>query len=119
MGLRKAAELRQHLQGGLHRARGKCLAVETAGAETDHVLLAVDDLERQIGTHPNDDHVQRVRADVDGGKAHGAPTLRLELAGSHVQIGAVLTGHKAFVPTHEVHKRVTGGKNQRVWCSSI
>ena len=47
-------------------------AVEAAGAEPDHFLLAVDDLEREVGADAHHDHVDRVGADVDGGEAHGA-----------------------------------------------
>ncbi len=45
-------------------------AVEAAGAQPDHVLFAVDDLERQIRPNPAHDHVDRVGADVDGRDAH-------------------------------------------------
>ena len=38
--------------------------------EPDHFLLAIDHLEREIGPHLHDDHVQRVGADVDGGQSH-------------------------------------------------
>ena len=68
--LGQTPELGQHLQRGVHRLGRERPAVEAAGAEADHFLLAVDDLEGQIGPHPHDDHVQRVGADVDGGDAH-------------------------------------------------
>ena len=45
-------------------------AVESARAEPDHFLFAVDDLERQIRPHLHDDHVQRIGADIDGGYTH-------------------------------------------------
>ena len=64
------AEFRQHLQRRVHRLRRERAAVEAAGAQPDHFLLAVDDLEGQIGPDLHDDHVQRVGADVDGGDAH-------------------------------------------------
>ena len=64
-------ERRQRLQRRASSPRPSARAVETAGAEPDHGLLAVDDLERQIRPHPDDDHVDGVRADVDGGDAHG------------------------------------------------
>ena len=63
-------ELRQHLQRGVHRLGRQRPAVEAAGAQADHFLLAVDDLEGEIGPHLHDDHVERVGADVDGGDAH-------------------------------------------------
>ena len=46
-------------------------AVEPPGAEPDHLFLAIDDLERKVGPHAHDDHVDRVGTDVDGGEAHG------------------------------------------------
>jgi hypothetical protein len=68
-------ELRQRLQRGAHRLSGQRLAVESAGAEPHHDLLAIDDLERQIGSHADDDHVDGVGADIDGRDAHGvSPT---------------------------------------------
>ena len=54
----------------MHRLRRERPAVEAAGAQADHFLLAVDDLERQIGPDLDHDHVERVGADVDGGYAH-------------------------------------------------
>ena len=64
------AELRQHLQRGVHRFGRQGAAVEPARAEPDHFLFAVDDFERQVGTHLHDDHVQRIGADIDGGDTH-------------------------------------------------
>ena len=66
----QSLELGERLQRGGHRLRRQRLAVEAAGAEPDHRLLAIDDFERQIRPHAHDDHVNRVRADVDGGDAH-------------------------------------------------
>ena len=63
-------ELGQHLERGLHRLGRERAAVEAAGAEPDHFLLPIDHLEGEIGPHPDDDHVERVGADVDGGEAH-------------------------------------------------
>ena len=53
-----------------HGRRRQAAAVEAAGAEPDHFLFAVDDLERQVGAHLHHDHVDRVGADVDGSDAH-------------------------------------------------
>ena len=50
---------------------GELAAVEPAGAQADHFLLAVDDLEGQVRADLHDDHVDRVGADVDGRKSHG------------------------------------------------
>ena len=61
-------EFRQHLERRVHRLRRERPAVEAAGPQPDHLLLPVDDLERQIGPDLHDDHVQRVGADVDGAR---------------------------------------------------
>jgi hypothetical protein len=53
------------------RLRRQLAAVEAPGAEAHHLLLAVDDLEREVGPHAHDDHVHGVGADVDGRYAHG------------------------------------------------
>jgi hypothetical protein len=66
----QAAEFRQYLERSVHSLGGKRTAVQTARAEADHLLLAVDDFERQIRAHAHHDHVQRVGPDVDGGNAH-------------------------------------------------
>ncbi len=67
-----ALELRERLERrGLGRP-GQLAPVETARAEPDHFLLPIDDLEREVGAHADHDHVDRVRADVDGGQAHGS-----------------------------------------------
>ena len=63
-------ELRQDLERGVHRLGRERAPVETACAQADHLLLAVDDLERQIRPHVHDDHVQRVGPDIDGGYSH-------------------------------------------------
>ena len=65
-----APELGERLQRQADRGGRQAAAVEAAGAEPDHVLFAVDDLEGQIGAHLHHDHVDRVGADVDGGDAH-------------------------------------------------
>ena len=61
---------------GRLRQRGDLLTYldypPTAGAEAHHLLLAIDDLEREIGPHAHHDHVERVGADVDGGDPHHA-----------------------------------------------
>ena len=66
----ETAELGQHLQRRVHGLGRERPAVEAAGAEPDHFLLAIDDFEGQIGADPHDDHVQRVGPDVDGGETH-------------------------------------------------
>ena len=63
-------EFREHLQRGVHRLGRERPAVEAAGAQPDHFLLAVDDLEGQVGADLHHDHVEGVGADVDGGDAH-------------------------------------------------
>ena len=93
--LGEAPELGQRLERGGHRGRRQAAAVEAAGAEPDHVLFAVDDLERQIRPDLHHDHVDRVGADVDGGDAH-AGRLELQLGPGLVCYMAVIywrTGH--------------------------
>ena len=65
-------EFRERLQRGRHGSLGERAPSETARTETHHLLLAVDDLEGEVGTHLHDDHVDRVGADVDGGDAHAS-----------------------------------------------
>ena len=52
-------ELRQHLERRVHGLRRERAAVQTAGTQTDHFLLAVDHLERQVGPDLDHDHVER------------------------------------------------------------
>ena len=63
-------EFRQRLHGGRDvRVRQPALR-QSAGREPDHVLLAIDDLERQILADATDNHVDGVAADVDSCDAH-------------------------------------------------
>ena len=73
MTLSETPELRQHLQGTVHRLRSERPSVEAAGAKPDHILLAVDHLEGQVRAHLDHDHVDGVGADVDCGDAHSPP----------------------------------------------
>jgi hypothetical protein len=66
----EAPELRQRLQRGVHRGRGERTPIEAARPEPHHLLLPIDHLEGEVRPHLNDDHVDRVRADVDGGQPH-------------------------------------------------
>jgi len=66
-------ELRERLQSSAHRFRRERAAVETSRPQPDHRFFAVDHLERQVRAHANDNHVNRVRADIDGGYPHRAP----------------------------------------------
>ena len=69
-------EFRQDLQRGLRRLGRQRAAVETAGAQPNHFLFAVNDFERQIGADAHDNHVQRIRTYIDRGDAHwGLPTI--------------------------------------------
>jgi len=61
-------EFGQHLERRVHRFGCERPAVEPAGAQPDHFLFPIDDLERQIGPHAHDDHVDRIGSDVDGGQ---------------------------------------------------
>ena len=51
-------------------SRRQFLAVEAAGAQPDHFLFAIDDLEREVRPDPDHDHVDGIGADVDGGESH-------------------------------------------------
>ncbi len=64
-------EFRENLKRSMHRLRRQRLAVKTARAQPDHLFLAIDDLERQVGPDLHDDHVDGVGADVDGRNPHG------------------------------------------------
>ncbi len=59
------AEARKRLQGRRHGLCGQRLAVEPARAEADHLLLAIDDFEGQIGADAHHDHVNRICTAVD------------------------------------------------------
>jgi hypothetical protein len=77
MRLGQTSELGQHLERSVHRLWCECPPVETAGAQPDHFFFAIDDLERQIGRYLRHYHVDRVRADVDGGYPHRATIMAL------------------------------------------
>ena len=68
--LGQARELAERLEGREHRRLGERAPAEAAGAEPDHLLLAVDDLERAVRPYLHDDDVDGIGADVDGGDAH-------------------------------------------------
>ena len=68
-------ELRQRLQRRGHRLVRQLLAVEAAGAQPDHFLFAIDDLEGEIRADPDHDHVDGIGADVDGSETHEARTV--------------------------------------------
>ena len=64
-------ELCKYLECGVHSLRRERASVQTTGSEAHHLLLAIDDLEREIGPYLHHYHVDRVGADVDRGYAHG------------------------------------------------
>ena len=70
-------ELRQHLEGRVHRLGRERLAVQPTGTQTDHFLFAVNDFEGQVRSHLHHDHVDGIRADVDGGEAHRSGSLTI------------------------------------------
>jgi hypothetical protein len=70
MGFGQTPEFRQRLEACVDGLGRKGPAVQPAGSEPDHLFLAVDDLERLISPDLDDDHVDGVGADVDGGNAH-------------------------------------------------
>ena len=63
-------EFRQRLQRRGHRLVRQLLAVEPSGAQPDHFLFAVNDLERQVRADADDDHVNRIGADIDRRETH-------------------------------------------------
>ena len=67
---RESLEFRQRLQRRGHRLVRQLLAVQPAGAQPDHFLLAIDDLEREVRPDTDHDHVNGVGADVDGCETH-------------------------------------------------
>jgi hypothetical protein len=54
----EATELGQDLERRVHRFGSQCPAAQSTRPEADHVFFAIDDLEREIGANPHDDHVQ-------------------------------------------------------------
>ncbi len=64
-------EAAQRLDGRFHRRGRQHAPAKAAGAEPDHLFLPVHDLEGQVRLYLGHDHVDRIGADVDGGKAHG------------------------------------------------
>lgn len=70
VGLGQALELDEALHRLGHRRRRKRSPSQAGGAQTYHVLLAIDDIERHVRPDAADDHVDRVASDVDGGDSH-------------------------------------------------
>src|SRR6266704_224163 len=54
----------------MHRLGRQGSPVEAPGAQPDHLLLAIDDLEREVRPDLHHNHVDGIGADVDGGNAH-------------------------------------------------
>jgi hypothetical protein len=75
MRLREPCELGQDLEGGMHRFRCQRAAAETAGAQADHLFFTIDHFEGQIRSHADNDHVQRIGPDIDGGDPHAVGLL--------------------------------------------
>ena len=70
VGIGDAFELSQRLQRRGDRGRCEAPAVEPAGAEPHHFLLAIDDLEGQVRTDPHHNHMDGIGADVDRSDVH-------------------------------------------------
>ena len=70
MGLGEPPEPRKGLESGVHCLLGQGLAVQSTRAEAHHFLLAIDDLEREIGSYSDHDHVNGICTAVDGRYAH-------------------------------------------------
>ncbi len=66
----ETSKLRQRLKRCAHRFFGERASTEAARSEPDHLFFAVDHLERQVGSDVDHDHVDRIRADVDGRYPH-------------------------------------------------
>ena len=62
---------RERLERGVHGVRRELAPVQSARAQTDHFLFPVNHFEGQVGADLDHDHVDRIRADVDGGQSHG------------------------------------------------
>jgi hypothetical protein len=66
----QTSELRQDLECCMHRFRRERPAIQASGPEADHFFFSVDHLEGEVSAHTHDDHVHRIRPDVDSGEAH-------------------------------------------------
>jgi CHAD domain-containing protein len=66
----QALELRQRLHGRRNSRDRKGTAVQTAGPQPNHVLLAIDHFEGQIRPDAAYDHVDGIGPDVDGRDSH-------------------------------------------------
>ena len=71
----QASEFRQRLHGDRDARVGQDTAFEAARTEPDHVLFAVDDLKRQIGSNAAHDHVDGIGPDIDRRNAHALQYL--------------------------------------------
>jgi hypothetical protein len=76
VGICEPLELCQRLQRRCNGGGRQLPAVEAASPEADHILFAINDFERQVGTDLNYDHVDGVGSDVDGGNAHAGASVR-------------------------------------------
>ena len=71
--LRELHELADGFQAEAHGFVCQAAVLEDALAQEDHLLLAVDDLERVIAPSADHDHVDRVGPNVDCGELHAVP----------------------------------------------
>ncbi len=78
MRLGQPPKLGQCLQCRRHRLLSQGPPTQATGTEPDHFLLSVDHFERQVRPHIHDDHVDRVRPDVDGCYPHESIRLNWE-----------------------------------------
>ena len=70
VGLGEALELRERQQGRAHRLARHLAPVQAAGAQADHFLLAIDDLERKVRSDLDHNHVDRIGPDIDSRESH-------------------------------------------------
>ena len=71
VGFGEPLELAERLQGRAHGLARQLPSAQAAGAEPHHFLFPIDHLEGKVRAYSYHDHVDRVGADVDGGKTHG------------------------------------------------
>jgi hypothetical protein len=83
-GAGEASERGHGTRGELGRLGGERAGREGFPPEADHLLHAVDDHDTAVGRHVGDDHVDGVRAEVQGGQPHSSHCTD-SIAGCHVK----------------------------------
>ncbi len=70
MRIGEPAVARERIECGGHRLFRQPAATQSTGTKPDHFLLAIDDLEGQIRSNGDHDHVDGIAAEIDGRDAH-------------------------------------------------